>query len=125
MAAQQRHSYPRGPLGQHKDPQPQFQVAQSDTIYKFIQRLKFTQFKSPNLTCRGFFLRGGWEEDALKEEEDQVNFDTTDICISSAIIISIAIITITINQVLEHEHLDPGHSHSYNAARHAGLPIII
>ena len=111
-------------MGQYKDPRPQFQVAQSDTIKEITLK--------KNFNGRGFFLRGGREEDALKEEEDQVYFDSTDICIILSLIIIIIIITLTliiitviINQVLEHEHLDPGHIHSYNTARHAGLPIII
>ena len=57
--------------------------------------------------------------------------DAKDICIiiitATLIITEIIMFTIIIiiNQVLEHEHLDTGHSHSYNAARHAGVLLII
>ena len=39
-----------------------------------------TYLEKLNFNCRGFFLRGGWEEEALKEEEDQVNFDNKKKC---------------------------------------------
>ena len=53
MAAQQRHFDSRGPLGKHKNPRPQFQVAQCHMYHLKIQKfLPNSNFWANKKMCR-------------------------------------------------------------------------